>query len=267
MMKTGQLFESNFAMTLLPGAADDVRELERSGYWTGWTRRHWPAEALRPGRMFYGFDTRERALRVLLRVTRGGAFAYRTKPEFASKVEKITGSRPGPDFAHWKNIPNASPGRFNTGIAIRWRVVRPVRIPLEVRFPQLGWLRLDPNVPVVGDFDPAEQFLEGGRRVQKHMRTERNPLLRTRARDLWRHRLGRLRCMACDFDFERVYGDIGGDFIEMHHDVPLSVLTRRSPVTPEQLKPLCANCHRMVHREECMLTIRRLKLLIARRHA
>lgn len=267
MMKKTQLFESHFAMTLLPSEADDLRELEKSSYWTGWKRRHWPAEVLRPGRTFYGFDTRERALRVLLRVTRGGAFVYRTKPEFASKVEKRTGARPGPDYPHWKNIPNAPPGRFNTGIAIRWRVVKPVRIPLEVRFPQLGWLRLDPSVPVARDVDPAEQFLEGGRQVQKHMRTEPNPVLRTRARDLWRQREGGLRCKVCRFDFESVYGDLGSDFIEMHHDVSLSLLTRRSPVSPEQLKPLCANCHRMIHRERPMLTIQRLKLLIPRNHA
>ena len=267
MMRKGQHFESPFAKTLLPGEADDLRELEQDGYWTGWTRRHWPAEVLRPGRTFYGFDTRERALRVLLRVSRGGTFLYRTRREFSGKVEKLTGMKPGPDFDHWENIPSAVPGRFNTGIAIRWQVIKPVRIPLEIRFPQIGWLRLDPSVPVVGDVDPAEQFLEGGRRLRKHMLTERNPLLRTRAKDLWRRRLGGLKCMVCNFSFERVYGNIGGDFIEMHHEDP-SGLKRRSSVSPEQLKPLCANCHRMVHREEPILTIRGLKHLIAqRRHA
>jgi hypothetical protein len=260
-------FESPFALSLNPGEAEDLRELElHRYYWTGWKRRHWPANILRPGTRLYGFDRRYRALRVLLEVTRGGAFLYKSKREFARKVEQLTGWRPNPNNSHWARIPPASGSRAdteNTGIAMRWRVIKPVRIPISGRFPQLGWLKLDANARAADDIDPAEQFLEGDRSIRQHMRTERNPLLRRRAKDLWRFRLGRLKCIACGFAFEQRYGPIGADFIEMHHESPVAALRGRSAVTPEQLKPLCANCHRIVHRQQPMLTITQLKRTIA----
>ena len=252
-------FESPFALSLRRGEANDP---ERFYYWAGWERRYWPANIVRPGLRLYGFDLQDRALRVLLEVTRGGTFLYRTKREFTRKVEQLTGWRPSRDDPYWGKIRPAGAGRENTGLALRWRAIKPVRIPLTVRFPQIGWWKVDPTARTTGDIDPAEQFTEGERRIRQHMRTERNPVLRARARDLWRHRLGRLSCIACGFAFEQRYGLLGADFIEMHHDVPWSP---GSVLTPDQLKPLCANCHRMIHRQEPFLTIRQLKLAISRR--
>ncbi len=58
-----------------------------------------------------------------------------------------------------------------------------------------------------------------------------------------------LNCYACDFNFEEVYGERGKDFIEIHHIKPLSKLGEEVKIDPEtDLIPLCANCHRMVHR-------------------
>lgn len=57
-----------------------------------------------------------------------------------------------------------------------------------------------------------------------------------------------LTCDACDFDFEKRYGQHGVGFIEAHHIEPLS---RREgedrPTTIHDFAMLCANCHRMVH--------------------
>jgi 5-methylcytosine-specific restriction protein A len=55
-------------------------------------------------------------------------------------------------------------------------------------------------------------------------------------------------CAACSFSFEVTYGDIGKDFIHVHHVVPVSQLGsgyRLDPVS--DLIPLCANCHAMTH--------------------
>jgi hypothetical protein len=130
-------FETPFALSLRPGETNDLRELEFHWYWTGWKRRHWPANVLRPGTRLYGFDRRYRALRVLLEVTRGGAFLYKRKREFARKIEQLTGWRPNQNDAQWVKIPPASGSdeTEKTGIAIRWRVIKPVRIPLSGRFP------------------------------------------------------------------------------------------------------------------------------------
>ncbi|MFN8624563.1 MAG: HNH endonuclease [Candidatus Binatia bacterium] len=37
--------------------------------------------------------------------------------------------------------------------------------------------------------------------------------------------------------------------MEMHHDEPLSERKGRSHTKVRDLKPLCSNCHRMIHRD------------------
>ena len=70
--------------------------------------------------------------------------------------------------------------------------------------------------------------------------------------------------MACGFDFEKTYGDRGADFIEMHHEAPLFSRSRVDLVEVCRLKPLCANCHRMVHRGGEALTVQALKAVLGK---
>lgn len=57
------------------------------------------------------------------------------------------------------------------------------------------------------------------------------------------------RCAVCGFDFEASYGEIGSDFIDVHHLVPPSDLGNGYELDPvTDLVPLCANCHAMAHR-------------------
>jgi 5-methylcytosine-specific restriction protein A len=56
------------------------------------------------------------------------------------------------------------------------------------------------------------------------------------------------RCAACGFSFEVAYGEIGRDFIHVHHLVPVSQLGKEYQLDPTtDLVPLCANCHAMAH--------------------
>lgn len=56
-------------------------------------------------------------------------------------------------------------------------------------------------------------------------------------------------CAVCTFSFEVSYGDIGKDFIHVHHVVPVSQLGSGYRLDPiADLVPLCANCHAMAHR-------------------
>ena len=54
-------------------------------------------------------------------------------------------------------------------------------------------------------------------------------------------------CSVCGFSFEVAYGEIGKDFIDVHHVVPLWLGAgyELDPLT--DLVPLCANCHAMAH--------------------
>ena len=56
-------------------------------------------------------------------------------------------------------------------------------------------------------------------------------------------------CQICEMNFEKTYGEIGKDFIEVHHLHPVSQGERQvNPI--EDLIPLCSNCHSMIHRQE-----------------
>lgn len=73
-----------------------------------------------------------------------------------------------------------------------------------------------------------------------------------------------IKCMCCDFDFERMYGERGVGFIEIHHKRPLYGLEREVIINPkEDLAPVCSNCHRVIHRKkDNVLSIEELRELI-----
>src|SRR5690606_17484139 len=90
---------------------------------------------------------------------------------------------------------------------------------------------------------------EGGSRLVTHKKMERNPKLRRLALQHWMRKMkGEVRCLACEFSFGDMYGRAGQGFIEMHHKRPLAELKSRTRQLPDDLIPLCSNCHRMVHR-------------------
>jgi 5-methylcytosine-specific restriction endonuclease McrA len=72
------------------------------------------------------------------------------------------------------------------------------------------------------------------------------------------------KCKICGFDFEEVYGDRGKRFIEIHHINPLFNVDKEVVIDPEKdLMPVCANCHRMIHRrKDSVLSIEQMKQII-----
>ena len=56
------------------------------------------------------------------------------------------------------------------------------------------------------------------------------------------------------FDFEKNYGDIGADFIEAHHTIPVSEMKENHMTSSEDFILLCSNCHRMIHKKEPWLS-------------
>ena len=57
------------------------------------------------------------------------------------------------------------------------------------------------------------------------------------------------KCAICGFDFEAKYGEVGKEFIEVHHIVPISSIEGEHDVDPiTDLIPVCSNCHSMLHR-------------------
>lgn len=64
------------------------------------------------------------------------------------------------------------------------------------------------------------------------------------------------RCFVCGFDFENVYGELGKDFIHVHHIIPLNEIGKEYVVDyKKDLIPVCPNCHAMLHRTNSGKTI------------
>lgn len=105
-------------------------------------------------------------------------------------------------------------------------------------------------------------YFEGARREISVNVYERN----ARARTICVRHYGR-KCIACKFDFENQYGKLGAEYIHVHHLKPLSEIQKRYKLDPiEDLRPVCPNCHAMIHRRQPALTIKELqKILSAQR--
>jgi 5-methylcytosine-specific restriction protein A len=75
---------------------------------------------------------------------------------------------------------------------------------------------------------------------------------------------GKLYCEICEFDFKQTYGVLGTYFIECHHLTPLYKLKKGEVrITKlDDLALLCANCHRMIHKNLNELTISKMKALL-----
>ncbi|GHS97596.1 hypothetical protein FACS189421_04680 [Bacteroidia bacterium] len=60
-------------------------------------------------------------------------------------------------------------------------------------------------------------------------------------------------CNICGFDFQKTYGDLGKDYIEVHHITSIGELTTSKGYEgtdpAKDLIPLCSNCHSMIHRK------------------
>lgn len=56
-------------------------------------------------------------------------------------------------------------------------------------------------------------------------------------------------CCICGFNFGAVYGEVADGYIHVHHVHPLSEIGSEYVVNPvEDLRPVCPNCHAVLHR-------------------
>lgn len=89
-------------------------------------------------------------------------------------------------------------------------------------------------------------YLEGAAKSITVNAYERNPEARKKCINHWG-----AKCRVCDFDFGKVYGEIGKDYIHVHHLIPLAMRGEQYEVNPiDDLLPVCPNCHAMLHMDE-----------------
>lgn len=107
--------------------------------------------------------------------------------------------------------------------------------------------------------DEGEVFLEG----ETKEITIRNYDRCSRAREACIHHHG-YNCSVCGFSFKERYGEIGNEYIEVHHLTPISEKGGSYLINPiKDLRPVCANCHRILHRCRPVLSIKELTSRLA----
>lgn len=108
------------------------------------------------------------------------------------------------------------------------------------------------------DVHPSDLYWEGSVRQITVNAYERDP----HARQACIEHYG-AKCSACGMSFELVYGPIGKDFIHVHHVRALASIRKGYKVHPiKDLRPVCPNCHAIIHRHNPTMTVEDLAALL-----
>lgn len=76
----------------------------------------------------------------------------------------------------------------------------------------------------------------------------------------FRNKHGNLYCQICEFSFGDAYGEIADDYIEAHHIIPFSKLSKDEINNKDNIILICANCHQVMHKRK--LSVQELKEII-----
>jgi putative restriction endonuclease len=124
--------------------------------------------------------------------------------------------------------------------------------------------------PAGNNVDLTEEdmgFPEGKKKLRQHIFRERNPKVIKLAKEKFKLEQVEgfsVRYVGLTFliPFANTYGEIGEDFIEGHHTIPVSELKENQVTNIKDIAIVCSNCHRMLHRRRPWLTKEKLKAII-----
>ncbi|MFM0385757.1 HNH endonuclease [Paraburkholderia dipogonis] len=92
---------------------------------------------------------------------------------------------------------------------------------------------------------------------------ERNSEARAIAIQHWK-----CQCYVCSFDFETQYGELGRGFIHVHHLVEISSIGSEYKIDPiNDLRPVCPNCHAMLHTRRPAIPVDELRIQLENRRS
>ncbi len=141
-----------------------------------------------------------------------------------------------------------------------WKMHPEVAEALEM----LGWVTPDSLAlrTFPDEVDEAEVFHEGSVCKVSVNAYERSPQARQKCIDYYG-----VSCFVCGFSFGEVFGKLGAGFIHVHHLCPISEIAEEYEVDPvKDLRPVCPNCHAMIHRRSPPLGIEEIMSLLSRKH-
>lgn len=108
------------------------------------------------------------------------------------------------------------------------------------------------------DLNSYENLYEGARKQIYVNKYERNHIAREQCIEHYG-----ATCVICNFDFEKMYGEVGRNVIHVHHLKPLSEIGKTYSVDPiNDLRPVCPNCHGIVHRKNPAYSVDEVKAML-----
>jgi 5-methylcytosine-specific restriction enzyme A len=120
---------------------------------------------------------------------------------------------------------------------------------------------IQPDQSHPDEVDWEEAILEGAKKQVFVNAFERN--LKARSKCVAKYGY---KCSVCEFDFEKMYGEIGREFIHVHHLVEIATIGKEYKIDPIQdLRPVCPNCHAMLHQKKPAYRIEELREMLANR--
>jgi 5-methylcytosine-specific restriction protein A len=109
------------------------------------------------------------------------------------------------------------------------------------------------------ELPPTETYREGTSKQILVNAYERNPAARRKCLEHFGY-----TCQACEFSFEEFYGSIAKEFIHVHHLIDLASIGHDYEVHPiNDLRPVCPNCHAILHKTKPPMSIEMLRTIIA----
>lgn len=114
--------------------------------------------------------------------------------------------------------------------------------------------------PVNEEWPANERLYEGAVRLVQVNAFERNP----KARAACIKHYG-TKCSVCGFDFVEKYGVVADEYIQVHHLTPIATIGETYQIDPvADLRPVCANCHAVIHLQTPPFTMDEVREFIHR---
>lgn len=108
------------------------------------------------------------------------------------------------------------------------------------------------------EFPVDSNLIEGARLTVQVNAYERNPNARRQCLNHYG-----MNCIACGFNFKLTYGAAATNHIHVHHLQPLASIGESYVVDPvADLRPVCANCHAVIHLRTPPYTIEELNVML-----
>ena len=197
-----------------------------------------------------------------------------TPRQISSALGWATGGASHPHYADLGKVIARQIGKkikpFRDGIP------HPVRVLAEFRGSRPVYWEMWPNLAaaieqlgivdcheenIFPDEAQAESVLSEGATYRVQVNAyERNPDARAKCIE----HFGAI-CQVCNFDFGVVWGELMNGFIHVHHLKPLSEIQEEYFVDPvNDLRPVCPNCHAVIHSRRPALSIEEARVLLNR---